>query len=239
MPRIAKLSTIAAVALFGTYMAFGCKATVTTGEATPPPTPSASTTTPPPPPPDKDGDGIADADDACPDKPGKANEDKTKNGCPEVAPLAAIAKKVEIVGNEVKISEKIMFDTGKATIKAESEGLLNEIADVIKNQGKDINLIEVGGHTDKVGNEKDNLKLSDDRAKAVLDAMVKRGVDAKKLRAKGYGPYCVSDPGTTPEANEKNRRVQFVILKSGGKVTTAPIGCEEAVKKGVKPQPIL
>ena len=66
-----------------------------------------------------------------------------------------------------------------------------------------------------------------------------RGVDDKKLRGKGYGQYCVIDPLTTPEAHEKNRRVQFAILKNSGKKTTAEVGCEAAVKKGVKPQPIL
>jgi OOP family OmpA-OmpF porin len=235
MHRIAKLGSIAAVALLGTYMAIGCKATVTSGEAAPPPVASA-----PPVVADKDNDGVPDADDACPDVAGKPNADKTKNGCPEAAPVvAAESKKVQIVGTEVKISEKILFDSGKATIKAESDGLLNEIADVLKNQGKDIDLIEVGGHTDTVGDEKANLKLSDDRAKSVVEALVKRGVDNKKLRGKGYGQYCVMDPATTPEANEKNRRVQFTILKLAGKVTTGSVGCDAAVKKGVKPQPIL
>jgi len=237
MHRIAKFGSIAAVALLGTYMAIGCKATVTTGEAAPPPAASSAAPTPPP---DKDSDGIADADDACPDKAGKPNADKAKNGCPEEAPVAAATStKVMIVGTEVKITEKILFDSGKATIKAESDGLLNEIADVIKNQGKDIDLLEVGGHTDTVGDEKANLKLSDDRAKAVLEALVKRGVDAKKLRAKGYGQYCVIDTAPTAESNEKNRRVQFTILKAAGKVTTGQVGCDAAVKKGVKPQPIL
>ncbi|GAC1352191.1 MAG: hypothetical protein NVSMB1_12600 [Polyangiales bacterium] len=146
---------------------------------------------------------------------------------------------MEIVGNEVKIAEKIMFDTGKSTIKPESEPLLNEIADVIKNQGKDIDLLEVGGHADRNGNEKDNLKLTDDRAKAVVDALVARGVNKAKLRGKGYGQYCPIDAANSPEAYEKNRRVQFTILKNGGKITTGQVGCDDAAKKGVRPQPIL
>jgi len=215
--------------------AVGCKASVTTGETTPPPPPPAPT-----PPPDKDSDGIADADDACPDQAGAKNDDPKMNGCPAPAPTPApVEAKVQIVGNDVTIKEKIMFDVGKASIKAESNALLDEIADVIKKDGAAVDLIEVGGHADKQGNEKDNLKLTDDRAKAVVEALVKRGVEAKKLRAKGYGQYCPVDTGTTPEAFEKNRRVEFKILKMNGKATGAVIGCDEAVKKGIKPAPVL
>ncbi|MGZ6092693.1 MAG: OmpA family protein, partial [Polyangiales bacterium] len=167
------------------------------------------------------------------------NADPAKNGCPEEAPKAmAAVGKVKIENNEVKISEKIMFDVGKATIKPESDKLLDEIAQFLKDQ-KDINLIEIGGHADKQGDEKKNLELTQARAAAVVDALVKRGVDPKTLRPKGYGPFCPEDPGSTPEAYEKNRRVQFAILKMGGKKTGFKLGCDEAVKKGVKPQPIL
>ena len=213
----------------------GCKGSVQAGVTTPPAPPPAPT-----PPPDKDGDGIADADDACPDQAGAKNDDPKLNGCPAPAPVAAVEeKKVQIVGNDVTIKEKIMFDVGKATIKPESNALLDEIASVIKTDGAMIDLIEVGGHADKQGDKKQNLKLTDERAKAVVAALVSRGVDAKKLRAKGYGQYCPVDPGTTPEAYEHNRRVEFKILKMNGKPTGAALGCDEAVKEGVKPQPVL
>ena len=219
---------------FAASVVGGCKATVTTGESTPPPPPPAPT-----PPPDKDGDGIADADDACPDQAGAKNDDPKLNGCPAPPPPAPVEAKVAIVGNDVTIKEKIMFDVGKASIKAESNALLDEIADVLKKDGAMIDLIEVGGHADKQGDEKQNLKLTDDRAKAVVEALVKLGVDAKRLRAKGYGQYCPVDTGSTPEAFEKNRRVEFKILKMNGKATGAVIGCDEAVKHGIKPAPVL
>lgn len=222
-------------------MAFGCKATLTTGsgEAAAPTASSVAAT--PPPPADTDGDGIPDDKDACKDKPGKPSDDAAKNGCPEPAKLAiAPVQKVEVVGDEVKISEKIMFDVGKASIKPESDKLLDELADVIK-KNPDIELIEVAGHADKSGDEKANLKLTDDRAKAVVEALVKRGVDAKKLRGKGYGEYCPEDTGDSPEALEKNRRVQFAILKVKGKKTEAikKLGCDAAAKAKVKPDPVL
>ena len=229
------------VSLAALAMVFGCKASLTTGtgEAAAPTASSVAAT--PPPPADTDGDGIPDDKDACKDKPGKADPDAAKNGCPE-APKVAIApvQKVEVVGDEVKIKEKIMFDVGKSTIKAESDKLIDELADVIKKTA-DIDLVEVAGHADKSGDEKANLKLTEERSKAVVEALVKRGVDAKKLRAKGYGEYCPEDPGDSPEAHEKNRRVQFAILKMKGKKTDAikHLGCDAAAKAKVKPDPVL
>lgn len=221
-------------------LAFGCKASVSTGTEAAAPTASPVAATPPPPV-DSDGDGIPDDTDACKDKAGAKNDDAAKNGCPAEAPklMAAPVQKVEIVGSEVKITEKIMFEKGKATIDHASDKLLDELATVIKEKGQDIDLIEIGGHADKDGHEKDNLKLTQDRSKAVVEALVKRGVDAKKLRAKGYGEYCPEDPGDSPEAHEKNRRVQFAILKIKGKKTEIKLGCEDAAKKGVKPDPIM
>lgn len=218
---------------------FGCKVSTSSGEAAAPTASPVAAATPPPPA-DSDGDGVPDDKDACKDKAGKANDDAAKNGCPEPAKLAmAPVQKVEIVGNEVKIKEKIMFDLGKATIKPESDKLIDEIATVLKEKGQDIDLIEVGGHADKQGEDKANVKLTQERAKAVVEALVKRGVDAKKLRGKGYGEFCPEDTGDTPDAHEKNRRVQFAILKVKGKKTDMKLGCDAAVKAGVKPDPIL
>lgn len=233
---------LAAFALAGAFaFGVGCTVKTTTGDSA---TPAASSAPPvastPPPPPDKDGDGVADADDACPDQAGKANADKAKNGCPEVAPpVVPVSKSVAIESNELKIAKKIMFKTGSAEIEKESDQLLNDIAEFLKNDGKIIDMLEVAGHADKTGDAKKNLKLTDDRAKSVVDALVKRGVDAGKLRAKGYGPYCPIDPGDSPDALERNRRVQFAILKMGGKKTGLTTGCPEAAKNGVKPQPIF
>lgn len=236
---------LAVVALVGgsSLAAFGCKASASagSGEAAAPTASSVAAAPTPPPPADTDNDGITDDKDACKDKAGPANADPAKNGCPEEPKMAMapVSSKISIEGNEVKITEKIMFDVGKASIKPESDKLLDEIADFIKTQGKDINLIEVGGHADKQGDDKKNLTLTEDRAKSVVEALVKRGVDKSKLRSKGYGSYCPVDPGSTPDAYEKNRRVQFAILKMGGKKTGIQLGCEDAVKHGVKPQPIL
>lgn len=221
-------------ALVAALASVACKATVTTGEPEPPKPPA-----PVAPPPDKDNDSIVDASDACPDKPGPKNDDATKNGCPEEAKVEASPPGIAIVGNDVVIKEEILFDVGKAHIKDQSSPLLDAIATFIKTAGGSIDLIEVAGHADVQGNEKANLTLTDDRAKAVVDALVSRGVDAKKLRAKGYGQYCPIDPGNTPEAFARNRRVEFEILKMNGKPTGHPLGCDASKAKGVVPGPVM
>jgi hypothetical protein len=83
-----------------------------------------------------------------------------------------------------------------------------------------------------------NLKLTQDRVDAVVAEMVKHGVDKSKLVPQGYGPYCPIDQGTTEEALDKNRRVEFHILVRKGKDLGQKRGCEEATKKGVKLKPL-
>jgi outer membrane protein OmpA-like peptidoglycan-associated protein len=73
--------------------------------------------------------------------------------------------------------------------------------------------LEVQGHTDNRGGVKYNEKLSQDRANAVMKAMVKRGVEAERMTAKGYGPHQPADTNDTDEGRQKNRRVQFKITE--------------------------
>ena len=149
-----------------------------------------------------------------------------------VPPPAAPAR-VEVKGNKVEINEKIQFDVNKATIKPESNGLLDEIAQVIK-ANPTIKKILVEGHSSSEGDAKANLKLSDDRAKAVVAALESRGVAKGILTAKGFGSTEPIDKGTTEAAREKNRRVEFTILdpKSSGDAgaPTAPTATKDGGK---------
>jgi outer membrane protein OmpA-like peptidoglycan-associated protein len=155
--------------------------------------------------PDRDNDRVPDRADACPDEPADPDIDpKRSDGCPS---------KVVVTQNQIKILDRIFFDTGKATIKPISDPLLGEIAKVL-NAYPDIRHVEVGGHTDDVGADAKNLVLSQDRAQAVVTWLVTRGgVDASRLTARGYGEAKPIDSNSTEIGRAKNRRVEFSIVE--------------------------
>jgi OmpA-OmpF porin, OOP family len=157
-------------------------------------------------PPDTDGDGIRDDKDACPDEKGKPDPDPKKNGCP----------RVHVTETEVIILEQVQFDTGKATIKKVSDPLLDNVAQVLKEHANLLKL-EVQGHTDSKGLKGANQVLSQNRADAVKKALVKRGIDAKRLTAKGYGQDRPIASNDTEEGRTQNRRVQFTITEKVAK----------------------
>ena len=146
---------------------------------------------------DSDGDGVPDYKDECPMVPGvKANK-----GCPEL--------KREIRQLLQKAMQGIEFETGKATIKSKSFPLLDKIAKTfIENSNY---IIEVQGHTDNTGKAEVNKKLSDKRAHAVKDYLVKKGVAAERMTAVGYGPDMPIADNKTKAGRAKNRRVEFKI----------------------------
>lgn len=106
------------------------------------------------------------------------------------------------------VSHAIKFDVGKSTIKGESMGFINELAKWLKDNST-IKL-QVDGHTDSDGDLAANQKLSEDRAEAVKKALTSLGVDASRLKSKGYGETKPSSSNDTPEGKADNRRVEFV-----------------------------
>jgi outer membrane protein OmpA-like peptidoglycan-associated protein len=154
--------------------------------------------------PDSDNDRIPDKRDACPDEPADPRVDPARSdGCP---------KRVVVTLHKIEILEKIHFETGKSKIAKDSFTLLDEIAAVLV-ENPDIKQVEIAGHTDNVGNEDTNMKLSQARAEAVMMHLVKKGgVDPERLVAKGYGPTRPVQDNTTEEGRAANRRVEFVIL---------------------------
>jgi outer membrane protein OmpA-like peptidoglycan-associated protein len=150
---------------------------------------------------DRDGDGVLDAEDACPDVKGIRSDDPAKNGCPLV----------QVTETEVVINEKVQFDLNKATIKSESDPLLDAVAAVLKDH-PELTRIEVQGHTDSTGSKWYNTRLSQGRADSVKAALVKRGVDRGRLQTRGFGPTVPIADNKTEDGRSKNRRVQFKIL---------------------------
>jgi len=174
---------------------------------------------------DPDGDGIIGDTDKCPKEPETKNGYQDADGCPDTP-------RVVVTKTEVKISEKIMFAFAKATIEQASQNLLDEIAFVI-NDSPQIEYLEVAGHADKIGTDAVNVQLTKRRAQAVIDALVKRQVDARRMRAQGYGNYCPLDSGDSDAAREKNRRVEFKIMRIDGVETGVALGCELATQRGI------
>jgi OOP family OmpA-OmpF porin len=126
------------------------------------------------------------------------------------------AMKQEIGANEMAdklvkegfLTIYVNFDTGKATITPDSSQILDAAAAALKAAG-DIK-VEVAGHTDNIGTPEANQRLSEERAKAVMAALVQRGIKADQLTSKGYGQTVPIADNRTEEGRAKNRRVELV-----------------------------
>ena len=102
----------------------------------------------------------------------------------------------------------IYFDTGKAVVKPESAPTLEQIVKLLKDSPK-LNLYVVG-HTDGTGTADANLRLSNDRAMAVVQALIARSIGATRLKAAGAGPYCPVATNRDEAGKARNRRVELV-----------------------------
>jgi OmpA-OmpF porin, OOP family len=115
------------------------------------------------------------------------------------------------VGVKVEMNN-IFFEFGKAELKSESFPELNRIATFFKSNTKIIS--EISGHTDNLGTDLVNNKLSQERADVVRNYLLTQGVPAERLTAKGYGKTRPKVANDTPENQAINRRVEFEILKN-------------------------
>ncbi len=153
---------------------------------------------------DRDRDGILDNVDRCPDQPELFNGIDDEDGCPE-------ASRVSVERGAIKISERIYFETGRATIQARSHSLLDEIAQVLQSNPA-IKKVRVEGHTDNVGNEMTNLRLSQARADAVREYLLRAGIAAQRLESRGFGESYPLTSNDTSDGRANNRRVEFIIV---------------------------
>jgi outer membrane protein OmpA-like peptidoglycan-associated protein len=154
---------------------------------------------------DTDGDGITDDKDACPKEKGEPDPDPNKNGCPSL---------VRVTEKEIVILQQVQFKTASDVILPESNELLTQVANVLR-EHSEILKIEVQGHTDNRGGAAYNQKLSQRRAASVVKWLTAAGgIVDDRLSSKGYG---MDDPiadNDAAEGRQKNRRVQFKILES-------------------------
>ncbi|HDR52234.1 MAG TPA: OmpA family protein, partial [Mariniphaga anaerophila] len=108
------------------------------------------------------------------------------------------------------IANGIRFDVNKATLRPESMGIINEIADLMQ-KNPDIKF-SVEGHTDSDGDDALNQTLSEQRAATVVSTLTKMGIDASRMTSKGWGESQPLDTNSTPEGKANNRRVEFVKI---------------------------
>ncbi len=146
---------------------------------------------------DSDKDGVPDDQDQCPDKPGPPDN----LGCPY--------KLIQVTDKMIVLKEKIYFAFAKAVIQPRSFPLLDEIAQALRDHPTFV--IRIEGHTDSVGSAASNLKLSQARANAVRDYLIRKGIEPARLKAVGYGEERPIDDNATEAGRAVNRRVEFHI----------------------------
>jgi outer membrane protein OmpA-like peptidoglycan-associated protein len=126
-----------------------------------------------------------------------------------------ILDKVEI-GSKIVLNN-IFFDSNKSILRKESNIEIDKLAKLMKEYPELV--IEVSGHTDSKGNDATNLKLSQTRSQAVVNALIKKGVNKQSLIAKGYGETTPIAPNELPNGKpdlkgmQQNRRVEMKIIK--------------------------
>lgn len=152
---------------------------------------------------DNDGDGVPDDRDDCPNDPGPADN----KGCPRKYSLVAVTK------DRIEIKKQIKFATGShKIIGKESEQILDEVALALKDNAQ-IKKVRIEGHTDSVGNDASNLKLSQRRADSVMAALLKRGIDPGRMEALGFGETKPIASNSTAAGKAENRRTEFNIVE--------------------------
>lgn len=178
---------------------------------------------------DEDQDKVADYKDKCPGTPAEARSTVDENGCPKDTDKDGLAdykddcptvagpisnKGCPVIKAEVKkifqqALQGIQFDTGKSSIKPTSFTILNKIVKIMKDN-PDYS-IEINGHTDNMGDDDSNQKLSETRANAVVKYLSDKGVETNRMKSSGFGELMPIETNTTSQGRYKNRRVEFVV----------------------------
>jgi len=148
--------------------------------------------------PDRDKDGINDEEDKCPDVFGVA----AQQGCPEIS--AEVTKTVEYA------AKNVYFATGSTKLLKQSYKALDELVKVL-NDNTSLKL-KIDGHTDNVGADDFNMKLSDGRAASVKNYLVSKGISADRLESEGFGETMPVADNKTTAGRTKNRRVEMKVF---------------------------
>jgi OOP family OmpA-OmpF porin len=154
-------------------------------------------------PPDSDGDGVYDPEDECKTKPETRNGYEDDDGCPDKVPRR--------LRGAVGTMPGIQFETNSAKITRESRATLDEAAETLK--ANPSYRLEVVGHTDSTGPREHNVQLSQRRADSVKAYLVRKGVEADRIKTKGKGPDDPVADNDTAQGRAQNRRIEFKVRK--------------------------
>jgi OOP family OmpA-OmpF porin len=152
---------------------------------------------------DTDKDGIPDRLDKCPNEPETENNYQDQDGCPDEVPVAV----KKFTGGSLK---NIDFDNGKATLRASSNGTLDEVVKVMADYPAV--KVEVGGHTDNTGERNANIDLSKARAESVKAYLVGKGISDARITTVGYGPDKPIADNKKASGRAQNRRVELKLV---------------------------
>jgi len=109
----------------------------------------------------------------------------------------------------------VLFDTGRATLKAGADRDLDRLAQALKDNQN--TRLKIEGYTDSVGSDSYNQQLSERRAQAVADALSRRGVPADRYQVEGLGKEYPVATNSTPAGRQQNRRVEIVFSDASGR----------------------
>lgn len=147
---------------------------------------------------DSDGDGVIDLEDECPRTPGPVEN----KGCPVIE-----EEEQEVLNTAF---ENLEFETGSDVIAASSYESLDELAELLKKKPE--YRLKISGHTDNVGSEESNMKLSEKRSKSVSRYLNNKGVDTSNFIVEWFGESKPIYPNDTKEGRQKNRRVEMEVV---------------------------
>lgn len=180
--------------------------------------------------PDKDNDGIADKFDRCPEVPGSANnrgcpwKDTDKDGvidkndkCPnQIGPVknngCPYPKLSQVEKQNIDAFAKtILFDLGKADLRQVSFEILNGVVSIMNKYANE--RFHIAGHTDNTFTKEFNLTLSQNRANAVRNYLISKGIEPSRLTSKGYGEERPVNSNDMEEGRKENRRVEIILIR--------------------------
>jgi outer membrane protein OmpA-like peptidoglycan-associated protein len=177
--------------------------------------------------PDTDGDGIQDAEDACPDEAGLAAfngcPDSDNDGvqdsldeCPDIVGTPANSGCPEISETIIEqlneIGQTIYFPTNSSELNDNTKRIVDQVYDIISAYPN--YRIEVQGHTDNIGRDDANMRLSETRAISVSNYLISKGIPESRIYAKGYGETSPVESNDTARGRALNRRVEFNLISN-------------------------